>query len=129
MHTLKDGTMLELQTFEIYEKPYSLNEFRNEHHYRLNTIKTFWNVVVKNTLMINNVKPVKRANIEFQFFFKNNIRRDADNMSATVKFILDAMVISKILPDDNFSVVEKLQITKGEMKRDCIKVFLWGEIA
>lgn len=124
---LKDGTKLTLQTMDIFEKPYSLNQFRNENYYKLNKIKTFWNVVVYNTVMIQKIKPVQRANFHFEFNFKNNIRRDSDNMVATVKFILDGLVQAGVLIDDNFEMVEKLLITKGDTKKDCIKIYLYGE--
>lgn len=112
---------------DIFEKPYSLNQFRNENYYKLNKIKTFWNVVVYNTVMIQKIKPVQRANFHFEFNFKNNIRRDSDNMVATVKFILDGLVQAGVLIDDNFEMVEKLLITKGDTKKDCIKIYLYGE--
>jgi Holliday junction resolvase RusA-like endonuclease len=124
---LKDGTKLYLQTMQIYEKPYSLNQFRNENYYKLNKIKMFWNAIVTNTVMIQKVKPVNRANIHFEFNFKSNVRRDSDNMVATVKFILDGLVHANILEDDNFSFVEKLMITKGDLKKDCITINLYGE--
>lgn len=127
INQLKDGTQLLLQTMEIFEKPYSLNQFRNENYYKLNKIKSFWNVIVKNTVIIQKVNKVKRANIHFEFHFKSNVRRDSDNMVATVKFILDGLVQANILKDDNFNVVEKLMITKGTEKRDKIKIFLWSE--
>ena len=116
-----------MQTMQIYEKPYSLNQFRNENYYKLNKIKMFWNAIVSNTVMIQKVKPVKRANIHFEFNFKSNIRRDSDNMVATVKFILDGLIHANILEDDNFNFVEKLMITKGDLKKDCIIINLYGE--
>lgn len=128
MNRLKDGTELTLQTLEIFEKPYSLNQFRNENYYKLNKIKTFWSLIVKNTIIIRRIQKVKRANIHFEFNFKNNIRRDSDNMVATVKFILDGLVQSQILIDDNFEMVEKLLITKGDLKKDVIKINLYGEL-
>jgi len=128
MDKLKDGTQLHLQTFELFEKPYSLNEYRNENHYKLNQIKIFWSMVVINTLRIKKIKPVKRANLSFVFNFKTKIRRDADNMVATVKFIMDALVKDGILADDSFQFVEQIQISKGELKKDCITVQIWGEM-
>jgi Holliday junction resolvase RusA-like endonuclease len=128
MDKLKDGTQLQLQTFELFEKPYSLNDYRNAHHYKLNKIKQFWSLIVQNTVIIKRIKSIKRCNIHFEFNFKTNTRRDADNLVATVKFILDALVTAKILADDNFSIVEKLQITKGDHKKDMIVVNLWGEL-
>lgn len=128
MERLKDNTRLLLQTFEINEKPYSLNTFRNEHHYKLNKIKSFWNVVVINTVRLKKIKPVKRANIHFEFNFKTKTRRDADNMSATIKFILDSLVMEGILSDDNFQYVEKVLISKGDVKADKIVVNIWGEM-
>lgn len=48
-------------------------------------------------------------------------------MVATVKFILDGLVQAGVLIDDNFEMVEKLLITKGDTKKDCIKIYLYGE--
>ena len=48
-------------------------------------------------------------------------------MVATVKFILDGLVHANTLEDDNFNFVEKLMITKGELKKDCIMINLYGE--
>ena len=128
MEKLRDGTLLTLQTFELYEKPYSLNEYRNENHFKLNKIKTFWTLLVYNTIKIFKIKPVKRANVQFIFNFKTKTRRDADNMIATIKFIMDALVNAEILLDDSFSYVERLEITKGDLKKDSIIVNIWGDI-
>ena len=129
MEKLRDGTILTLQTFELYEKPYSLNEYRNENHFKLNKIKTFWTYLVYNTIKIFRIRPVKRANVQFIFNFKTKTRRDADNMSATIKFIMDALVNAEILIDDSFSYVERLEITKGDLKKDSIIVNIWGDVS
>jgi Holliday junction resolvase RusA-like endonuclease len=113
---------------QLFEKAYSLNQFRNEHYYKLNQLKTFWNIVVQNTVAIKNIKPVQSCEIEFIFHFQNKTRRDLDNLSATIKFILDGLVSAKIIKDDHSEIVKKITITKGYLSKNMIEVIIIGEV-
>lgn len=49
-------------------------------------------------------KPFKKSIVTLTYYFKTRHRRDPDNYSG--KFILDGLVKSKVIEDDNFSNIE-----------------------
>ena len=103
--------MQNMQMITIYEKPYSLNEYRNEHYIKLNKIKKKWSNAVELACLWNKIKPVDKCELRFTFIFGDRKRRDPDNYAATVKMIIDGLVIAGILPDDNFNHVAKIEMS------------------
>lgn len=53
------------------------------------------------------LKPIERANFIFTWVEKNQ-KRDKDNVRVGAKFILDALVAAKILPNDGWKQVGTL---------------------
>lgn len=56
------------------------------------------------TRAAGSLKPVKKCSLEI-LWVEQNKRRDPDNITAGVKFILDGLVASGILPGDGWSHV------------------------
>ena len=99
------------QTLFITEKLYSLNEYRNAHYHKLNSLKLHWLDITKMALIRYKIKPVSNpVEIYFTFQFVNNRRKDLDNYSATVKFILDALVYCEIIPDDSIKFIKSIKL-------------------
>lgn len=102
--------MQKVQRFEIWQKLYSLNEYRNEHFHKLNAIKKEWSSVVELACIWNKIQPVDKCILKFTFIFKDRRKRDIDNYAATVKMIIDGLVEYGILPDDNWNHVVKIEM-------------------
>lgn len=98
------------QTFFIFHKLFSLNEYRNAHYYKLNGIKKDWEYLTSIAIKTNHISPIKAAEIEFTLMFLDNRRRDLDNYSATIKMIIDGIVLSGILPDDSRRYIKRISI-------------------
>ena len=98
------------QTFFIFHKLLSLNEYRNAHYYKLNGIKKDWEYLTSIAIKTNNISPIKAAEIEFTLLFMDHRRRDLDNYSATIKMIIDGIVLSGILPDDSRRYIKRISI-------------------
>lgn len=47
-------------------------------------------------------RPVVGANVTLHWLIPNRGRRDSDNLGATLKAVLDALVAEKVLPDDSW---------------------------
>lgn len=94
--------------FKIYEKLPSLNEYVNAN--RTNKFKGYafkrkvqgnicgYITVAKNQ---GTLRPIKKPCEIYMDFTEKTHRRDVDNIQSSQKFILDAMVESKILPNDS----------------------------
>lgn len=99
------------QTLFIAEKLYSLNEYRNAHYFKLNALKLHWLDMTKMALIRYKIQPVLNpVEVYFTFQFVNNRRKDLDNYSATVKFILDALVHCEIIPDDSIKFIKAVRL-------------------
>lgn len=99
------------QTLFIPEKLYSLNEYRNAHYFKLNALKLHWLDITKMALIRYKIKPVSNpVEIYFTFQFVNNRRKDLDNYSATVKFILDALVHCEVISDDSIKFIKSIKL-------------------
>jgi Holliday junction resolvase RusA-like endonuclease len=92
--------------FVIAEVPPSENCFRgrkNVWDYR--TEKQRWTSMVFWSCKVGGIKKIEgRAKVRITYFFKGNIRRDADNYSG--KFILDGLVKAGVIKDDSFQVID-----------------------
>ncbi|CAB4128305.1 hypothetical protein UFOVP103_34 [uncultured Caudovirales phage] len=103
----------------------NLNTFRNAHYFQLNKEKIEWEKIVSVAVNQQNIIPVDRCNITMEFYFKDKRRRDPDNYACCAKFILDGLVKSKIMQDDNFAVVESLTVKQGGInKKPYINILL-----
>ena len=111
-----------IQTINIAEKLISLNVYRNAHHFKLNQIKTDWTKLIKLETIKQKIQPVKKCDLIFTFNFADHRKRDLDNYSATIKFILDGLVHSRILEDDNYKIVRSITILKGKIGKEFVKI-------
>ena len=50
-------------------------------------------------------QPVAYASVTLHWLIPNRGRRDSDNLGATLKAVLDALVAEKVLPDDSWKHV------------------------
>lgn len=60
--------------------------------------------------------------VYFTFQFLNYRRKDLDNFAATIKFILDSLVLQEIIPDDSIKVVRLIQMDYQIGKVEGVKV-------
>ena len=49
--------------------------------------------------------PIKKAHVDIRFIAKDKIRRDVDNLMASMKSYIDGLVYFKILEDDSYKHV------------------------
>jgi Holliday junction resolvase RusA-like endonuclease len=103
--------MQKVQRFEIWQKLYSLNDYRNEHFHKLNAIKREWANATKLACIWNKIEPVEKCQLSFVFVVPDRKRRDVDNYAATVKMVIDGLVAAEVLLDDSFDYVQKVEMT------------------
>jgi Holliday junction resolvase RusA-like endonuclease len=88
-----------------------MNEFagkKSRWHYR--ELKANWGEAIGVQIGMAKLKPMQRASVLFRWQEKHN-RRDPDNIMVGAKFILDALVARKILPDDGWAEIAALTHT------------------
>jgi Holliday junction resolvase RusA-like endonuclease len=112
----------DIQTLIINGKLISLNVYRNSHHFKLNKMKADWSELTKIAVLQQKIKPVKSCDIIFTFNFIDKRRRDLDNYSATIKFILDGLVSANVISDDNYEIVRSITILKGKVSKEFVKI-------
>lgn len=117
-----------IQTFTVFNDLMSLNEYRNTNYHYLNKVKKEWAKVIKLAVLVNRILPINNCNIIFMFHFADKRRRDPDNYSATIKFIMDALVSSGILEDDNFNYVESITIKRGAIQNESVTIQIEGDV-
>ena len=110
------------QIIIITAKLISLNVYRNAHHFKLNKMKADWSELTKIAVLQQKIKPVKSCDIIFTFNFIDKRRRDLDNYSATIKFILDGLVNANVISDDNYEIVRSITILKGKINKELVKI-------
>lgn len=110
------------QCFFILSKLYSLNEYRNEHYFKLNSLKKEWAKKVQLAVREYNIKPVESCEIDFHFYFKDRKKRDLDNYAATVKMILDGLKLCEIIPDDNWQIVRSIAFCASVQKSEGVEI-------
>lgn len=69
---------------------------------RYTALKKKWNKKICEAIEVHEIKPIERFSCEFVWVEKNK-RKDPDNIASAVKFIFDAMVTSKIIPNDTWN--------------------------
>ena len=114
--------MKKKQIIIIAAKLISLNIYRNSHHFKLNKMKADWSELTKIAVLQHKIKPVKSCDIIFTFNFMDKRRRDLDNYSATIKFILDGLVNANVISDDNYEIVRSITILKGKINKEFVKI-------
>jgi len=62
-------------------------------------------------LAMAGLKPVTEPAYVHCHWYEHDLRRDPDNIAAGIKFVLDGLVLAKILPDDNRTWITGLQHT------------------
>jgi Holliday junction resolvase RusA-like endonuclease len=103
----------------IKEIPPSNNEYmgnsKNYNIYRRE--KERWHWLIKSALCKAEKpqKPLEKALVKINYYFKDGRRRDPDNYSG--KMLLDPLVREGVLIDDNFDVVT-LQLGKGGVDKN-----------
>jgi Holliday junction resolvase RusA-like endonuclease len=93
------------QSFFIIGPMPSLNDWvgnRTRWHYR--AVKAEWSGTIRYRIKHAKLKPMACAFVSFAWHEKNR-KRDPDNIMSAQKFILDALVEAKILPDDGWDEV------------------------
>jgi Holliday junction resolvase RusA-like endonuclease len=107
-----------MQAIKILGIPPTQNQFRQMHHFRIAKEKKYWEWYVQFEVKAQKIKPMQRVKVIYEFHFKDNRRRDADNYSTACKFIQDGLVQAGILQDDNFDIVTELTIRRGECHKN-----------
>ncbi len=68
------------------------------------------------------LKPIKKFPVDFSFTWRcNNRRKDKDNIAAGKKFILDSLVVARLLPNDGWKHVGNFKDT-FEVDKDNVGV-------
>jgi Holliday junction resolvase RusA-like endonuclease len=62
--------------------------------------------------------------VEFEWYVKNTVR-DPDNTISACKFIMDGLVLAKVIKDDNMKIIQSPQLHSfAKAKSDSVKVIL-----
>lgn len=101
----------------INDIPPSNNQYmgkqRNYHVYQQE--KKRWKLLVREALSDSiPATPYERVKVKLHYIFPNRRRHDVDNYSG--KFLLDALVEYGVIKDDNYTVLESLELS-GEYKK------------
>ena len=100
-----------MQTFTIHGKLPSLNDYisaMNSHRHVGNSLKRKTQDVIGWHIRGANLKPM-RGPIDVQcVYYEPTKRRDPDNIFAASKFILDALVECRIIPDDSQRTIRSI---------------------
>jgi Holliday junction resolvase RusA-like endonuclease len=95
--------------------PPNLNKWRNMHHHEEARQKREWEEIVWLETLAQNIKPampIKKARVNYTFFFESNRRHDPTNCYGSVKWLEDGLVYAGVLEDDSFDNV-KNDVEKG----------------
>lgn len=86
----------------------SLNEFAGPvGHWRYRKLKAETQASIAAEIKRQGIKPMPFAHLTYTWHEKNK-KRDLDNIASACKFINDALVACKILPDDGWAEVLSL---------------------
>ena len=104
------------------EKFFSLNinSYRNVHHFQLNNTKKIYSDIMIPRLM--NVgahyERFNRVKIQYTIIASNKRKFDAMNVVAIVdKYFQDVLVKLGIITDDNYSIVEQIEVLPVEIDK------------
>lgn len=107
---------------------FSMSVYRNMHYLSLNKVKRDYHKEVEEWVKM--LPKFKSLTPKYTLFFKGNRKKDIDNYIFPVhKFLMDALVESGIIEDDNYDYVRGFTVSFGESgaKRDLVIVTLSGE--
>jgi hypothetical protein len=71
---------------------------------RYSALKKIWTETVWAVARSNRIRPVARATIEFTWVERNR-QRNPDNIASAKKFILDGLVMAKVLKNDGWGEI------------------------
>jgi len=105
--------------------PVSLNEWKNWHWAKQGKYKDDLSEAISKLVMCFNLPKFERATIQVIHYFKTNRRRDPQDNYAP-KFLMDALVRSGILVDDNGELVTvPVPELKVDRERPRTEVFIY----
>lgn len=111
--------------------PYSLNLYRNAHHFKLHKVKKDYGENITWQLLAQKAKKVTTpVSITFRFSWRTRAKHDLDNY--TPKFILDALTPANpskqygvgIIPDDSTEFIKEIILQAGDKKKDCVEMII-----
>ena len=107
-----------MQTIRINNIPPTQNELRRMHYRQIAKEKKEWEMTIGWIVIEQNIQPVTESvTMTYEFWFRDNKRRDPDNYAASAKMIQDGLVKAGILVDDNFKHVPELRIKQGGVSK------------
>lgn len=122
------------QRFFLDIVPYSLNTYRNAHHFKLHKVKKDIGESVHWQLLKQKAKKCDTpVTITFRFNWGSKRKHDLDNYVATAKMVLDALTPIKlptknygvgILPDDNTTFIKRLIFEEGGREEDSVELII-----
>jgi len=121
------------QTFFVPGPLPGANDIVRKHWRVYTNLKKQWGAVVGYALMAAKIQPLALAHISFEWHEpvrQRKQRRDPDNIIFGEKFVLDAIVVCGILPDDGMDEVLSLTHTWKQVKssqRGGVQVTLTSE--
>lgn len=94
----------------------NLNVYRNAHYFTLNDAKVAFSNVMKES--ISELPQMEKIEITYTLFPKTKHLYDISNVLSIVdKFFCDALVENRIIEDDNYTIVRKVQFEFGEVDK------------
>jgi hypothetical protein len=106
-----------MQTIHIDGMPPNLNKYRNMHYHVLDKEKKRWAAIIKAIVHEQQIEPMKRIHMRYEFWFKTKVEHDPDNYACCAKFINDGLVDCGFLPRDNFDHIVSLTICQGGISK------------
>ena len=101
--------------YVIEDVPPSNNKFIGRNNiWEYQEYKKLWQKYILMLCLPRPEKPIKRARVIIDYYFKDKRRRDPDNFSG--KMILDGLVRAGILEDDSFNNIEL--VLKAEVDKE-----------
>jgi Holliday junction resolvase RusA-like endonuclease len=81
-----------------------------------NALQFTWDMMVLKLVREESIPPMEAVSVELTAVYKVRRRRDPDNVMATLKVLLDALVKAGVLPDDSMGHVT-IEPVKMELDR------------
>lgn len=92
-------------TLIIPLSPVSLNTFLRLHWAERNSLQFDWDLAVSVLVREQKIPPLEAVSVLLTAVYRVRRRRDPDNVMATLKILMDALVKSGVLPDDSMGHV------------------------
>ena len=90
--------------FTIFGELTDLNTYINAERtnkFKAAKIQEFQTQMVYLDLLGQKVKPIKKITEMICTWYTKDLKKDSDNIAFAVKFILDALVLAKVIPNDS----------------------------